>query len=247
MTPERIAGICFCIVITSAVATGQQRSEQRPSSGQPRVSLSALIPPATSPTGDACKHEANPAAGKSSSKPPNCQTLKASRRQFKKPLWRRPAQRPIPRRPDMTCLDSPRTGDEGCWRRLNRCGKPRQTETPAPFTTPGHRTSMAVFGLMSRQTEQTRSTAPDVRQTDTTLLVPRFNETLQETERTEYTERRINPGVVRARQHAPGSRHQRAMATNRDTTRRSSGDRSVGTHRGRHDSTSGHKREAGGR
>ena len=27
MTLERIAGICFCIVITSAVANGQQRSE----------------------------------------------------------------------------------------------------------------------------------------------------------------------------------------------------------------------------
>jgi hypothetical protein len=27
--------------------------------------------------------------------------------------------------------------------------------------------------------------------------VPRFNETLRETERTEYTERQINPGVVR--------------------------------------------------
>jgi hypothetical protein len=52
------------------------------------------------------------------------------------------------------------------------------------------------LGLMSRQIEQTRSTAPDVRQTDTTLLVSRFNETLQETERTEYTEHRINPGVV---------------------------------------------------
>ena len=33
MTFERIAGICFCIVITSAVATGQQRrqtTDQRP-------------------------------------------------------------------------------------------------------------------------------------------------------------------------------------------------------------------------
>jgi hypothetical protein len=53
------------------------------------------------------------------------------------------------------------------------------------------------LGLMSRQMERTRSTAPDVRQTDTTLLAPDLNEALRETERIEYTERRINPGVVR--------------------------------------------------
>lgn len=51
--------------------------------------------------------------------------------------------------------------------------------------------------LRSRQIEQTRSSAPDVRQTDTTLLLPHFNETLRETERSENTARRIRPGVVR--------------------------------------------------
>ena len=51
--------------------------------------------------------------------------------------------------------------------------------------------------LTSRQIEQTRSAATDVRQTGTTLLVPSLNEALRETERTEYTERRISPGVVR--------------------------------------------------
>jgi hypothetical protein len=53
------------------------------------------------------------------------------------------------------------------------------------------------LGLTSRQTEETRSAAPDVRQTDTTLLMPGVNDTLRETERTQYTERRLNPGVVR--------------------------------------------------
>jgi hypothetical protein len=50
--------------------------------------------------------------------------------------------------------------------------------------------------LTSRQIEQTRAAAADVRQSSTTLLEPSVNETLRETERSEYTERRIRPGVV---------------------------------------------------
>ena len=79
MTLERIAGICFCIVITSAVANGQQRSEtadQGPQ-GPGRSVIERTYAAATSPPSDACKHEANPAAGKSSSKPWKCRTLKA--------------------------------------------------------------------------------------------------------------------------------------------------------------------------
>ena len=50
------------------------------------------------------------------------------------------------------------------------------------------------LSLTSRQIEQTRSAALMCARSDTTLLVPDLNETLRETERTEYTERRINPG-----------------------------------------------------
>jgi hypothetical protein len=50
---------------------------------------------------------------------------------------------------------------------------------------------------MSRQIERTRSVSPDVRQTETTLLVPDTRGTLQETERTEYTERRVDAAVTR--------------------------------------------------
>ena len=49
----------------------------------------------------------------------------------------------------------------------------------------------------SRQIEETRSPAPDVREIHTTLLEPDLNGTLQATERTEYTERPINPGLLR--------------------------------------------------
>ena len=51
--------------------------------------------------------------------------------------------------------------------------------------------------LTSRVIEETRSSAPDLRHTDTTLLVPSINDTLRESERIESTARRINPAVVR--------------------------------------------------
>jgi len=95
MTLERIAGICFCIVITSEVATGQQRSE---------------------------------------------------------------ATRTI-------------------------------HDTSAPDLN-------GRLSLTSRQIEETRSAAPDVRETDTTLLVPDLDGTLRATERTEYREQLLKPGLI---------------------------------------------------
>ena len=52
-------------------------------------------------------------------------------------------------------------------------------------------------GLTSRQIERTRSTASEVHRTETTLLVADAGGTLRESERTEYMERRIEPGVTR--------------------------------------------------
>ena len=53
------------------------------------------------------------------------------------------------------------------------------------------------LGLKSRRIEESRLTAPDTRQVDTTLLRQGIDGALRETERTEDTERRINPAVVR--------------------------------------------------
>jgi hypothetical protein len=53
------------------------------------------------------------------------------------------------------------------------------------------------LSLTSQQIEQTRSASPGVRETQTTFLVPDPNETLRASERTEYSERLINPGLVR--------------------------------------------------
>jgi len=56
--------------------------------------------------------------------------------------------------------------------------------------------------LISRRIEKTRSVTPDVRHTATTLFRAGINERLQESERTDYTEREIEPGVVRYEQIA---------------------------------------------
>ena len=53
------------------------------------------------------------------------------------------------------------------------------------------------LGLKSRRIEESRLTAPDTHQVDTTLLRQGIDGALREAERTEDTERRINPAVVR--------------------------------------------------
>jgi hypothetical protein len=195
MTPERIAGICFCIVITSAVATGQQGSE------------TAEQGPATSviertyPAGDLTHWRRVQTRSESGGREVVVETSEVPDVEGK--------LAPI----QETVMETTRTAPNTAQTRYDVFGftadrRRRLLETTQSLReTQANGDTSAVhntwtpdlngrLGLMSRQIEQTRSTAPDVRQTDTTLLVPRFNETLQETERTEYTERRINPGVV---------------------------------------------------
>src|SRR4051812_680790 len=52
------------------------------------------------------------------------------------------------------------------------------------------------LGLTSREIERTRAAAPDVRQTERTFLVPSLNERLAEIERVVDTERRLSGTVV---------------------------------------------------
>ena len=51
--------------------------------------------------------------------------------------------------------------------------------------------------MTSRRVEETRSVAPGVQQTDTTLLLPTPERSLGEVERVQSTEHQINPTVVR--------------------------------------------------
>jgi hypothetical protein len=53
------------------------------------------------------------------------------------------------------------------------------------------------LGLASRQIEQTRSTGPDGRESVTTILRPGVNQGLEQTERMQFSEQRIDPSLVR--------------------------------------------------
>ena len=205
------------------------------------------MPPATSRPGDACKHEANPAAGKSSSKPSKCRTIEGRLTPIQEIVMETIRTAPNTAQTRRDVFRFPADGR----RRLLETTESLQETLANGDTSAIHNTWAPDLNgrlrLTSRQIEQTRSAAPDVRQTDTTLLVPYLNETLRETERTEYTERRINPG--------------RSGTTARTWFATSTGDGNQSKHDaakfgrselrsaygGRDDSTSGHEREAGGR
>jgi hypothetical protein len=198
MTPERIAGICFCIVITSAVAAGQQGSETAEQGPQgPARSVTER----TYSAGDLTRWRRVQTRSESGGREVVVETSEVPDVEGK--------LAPIQESVMETTRTAPNTaqtrydvfGFAADRRRMLLETTESLRETQANGDTSAVQNTWAPdlngrLGLMSRQIEQTRSTAPDVRQTDTTLLVPRFNETLQETERTEYTERRINPGVV---------------------------------------------------
>lgn len=198
MTLERIAGVCFCIVITSAVATGQQRSEtadQRPQ-GPVRTVIER-----TYATGDFAPWRSVQTRSESGGREVVVETFEVP------DVERRlaPIQETVTERIRTAPNTAQTRHDVFGFAADRRRGLLETTESLLETQANGHTSVVhnawapdlnGRLGLRSRQIEQTRS-APDVRQTDTTLLAPRINEALQETERTEYTERRINPGVVR--------------------------------------------------
>jgi hypothetical protein len=196
MTLERIAGICFCIVITSAVATGQQRSETT-DQGPVRSVIER-----THAAGDVAPWR-------------RVQTRSESRdREVVVEISEAPdvegGWAPI----EETVVETIRTAPNSVRTRRDVFGfaadrRRRLLETTESLReTSANGETGAIHntwapdlngrpGLTSRQIEQTRSAVADVRQTDTTLLVPRLNEARRATERTDDTEGRITAGVIR--------------------------------------------------
>jgi hypothetical protein len=198
MTLERIAGICFCIVITSAVATGQQRSEtaEQGSQGPARSVIER-----TYATGDRTPWRSVRTRSESGGREVVVESFEVPDVEGRLAPIQETVMETIRTAPNTTQTRYDVFGFAANRRRLLETTESLR-ETQANGDTSAVHNTWATdlngrLGLMSRRIEQTRSAGPDVRQTDTTLLVPLFNETLRETERTEYTERRINPGVVR--------------------------------------------------
>jgi hypothetical protein len=199
MTLERIAGICFCIVITSAVATGQQRSgtaDQGPQ-GPARIVIER-----TYAAGDLAPSRSVQTRSESGSREVVVETSEAPDVEGRLAPIQEVVMETIRTAPNTAQTRRDVFGFAADRRRrlFETTESLRETQANGDSSAVHNTRAQDLNGglrLMSRQMEQTRSTAPDVRQTDTALLAPDLNEALRETERIEYTERRINPGVVR--------------------------------------------------
>ena len=198
MTLERIAGICFCIVITSAVANGQQRSE---TADQGPQGPGRSVIERTYAAGNLAPRRRVQTRSESGGREVVVDTSEVPDAEGRLAPIQETVTETIRTAPNTTQTRHDVFGFVPDRRRSLLETTESLRETQANGDTSAVHNTWAPdlngrLGLTSRQIEQTRSATPDVRQTDTTLLVPRFDETLGETERTEYTERRLNPGVV---------------------------------------------------
>jgi hypothetical protein len=199
MTIERIACICFCIVITPAVAAGQQRSETT-DQGPQRPARTVIE--RTYPAGDAAPWRRVQTRSESGSREVIVETIEQPDIETRLAPIQEIVVETIRTAPNTTQTRRDVFGFAADHRRRLLETTSSQGETLANGDTSAVHNTWAPdlngdLDLRFRQMEQTRTAAADVRRTDTTLLVPGLNETLRETERTEYTERRIDPGVVR--------------------------------------------------
>jgi hypothetical protein len=199
MTLERVARIFLCIVITSAVATGQQKSE---TTNQGPQGPARNVIERTYTASDLASWRRVQTRSESGgrevvveiSEAPDVEGRWAPIQEIVMETIR-VAPNTAQTRRDVFEFSAGRRG-----RLLERTESLQETLANGDTSTVYNTWAPDLNGrlsLTSRRTEQTRSTAPDVRQTDTAFMVPDVNEKLRETERTEYTERRINPGVVR--------------------------------------------------
>jgi hypothetical protein len=199
MTLERIAGICFCIVFTSEAAGGQPRSEV---SAQGQKAPARTVMERAYATGELGSWRRVQTRSESGSREVVVETLEVPDIEGRLT----PTQEIVTE----TNRTSPNTAqtrsDVFGFAPDGRRRLVEATETLRETAANGdsrdiHNTSAPDLNgrvsLTSRQIEETRSAAAGVRDTHRTLLVPDLNETLRATERTEYTERLINPGQVR--------------------------------------------------
>jgi len=196
MTLERIAALCFGIVITSAAATAQTASDTT-AQGEPVRSVTER----TSAAGDA-RWQRVQTRSESGSRDVVVETLEV--RGIEGRLA--PIQEIV--------IDTSRTAPNTTQTRRDEFGFAPDGRRTLLEVTDSRRDTLANGGstaihttsapdldgrhrVTSRQVERTTSASPGVRDTDITLMVADLDNTLQATERTESTERLINPGLVR--------------------------------------------------
>ena len=198
MTFERITGICFCIVITSAIADGQQQSG---TTGPRQYGSGTSIAEPTYWVDDdtpllRVQTRSEPDGGKVVVETVEGRDIEDRWATFEKIVTETTPG------PNITQTRQDVFG-------VNINGRLQLSETNESRldTQPNGNTSAVQntwfpdlnghLRLSSRVVNERRSFGPDVQRTDSTLLLPGINEPLQQVERIESTTRRINPEVER--------------------------------------------------
>jgi hypothetical protein len=199
MTLERIVGVCFWIVVTSAAATGQQAGGTTDQAPQPPPTS---VIERTYPSGALTPWRRVQTRSVSDSREIVIETLETQGVDGRLELNQEIMTETIRTGPNTARTRHDVFGFDG--QRQRRLLE--RTQSEQEISSDGNTSTVqngwvpdlnGRLGLSSRQIEKTRSVAPNIRQSDTTLLLPGMNETLRESERTEYTERQISPALVR--------------------------------------------------
>jgi hypothetical protein len=199
MSLERIAAVCFWIVVAGAVAPGQQKGE---ATGQPPQALVTRVTERTYPAGGLLPWRHVETRSEADGRVIVVETEETTgmdgklepSREMRTETVRAGATTPQTRR-DLFGFDAQRRR-----RLLETTQSEQETVADANIRIVESRWARDIngrLGLASRRIEARRSIAPDIHETDTTLLLPGINDALRESERTEHTERQINPAVMR--------------------------------------------------
>ena len=197
MAFQRTAGICLCVLITSAIAYGQRQSNASGRPYQPSANIGSFT---------YWESDVEPLRRTHIRSEPDGREVVVETVEGPDIGGRRTALEEVvtetTREPNTlhTRQDVFRWTVNGR-QRLAETNESREDIQPSGDTVAVHNSWAAdVNGrlrLKSQLVEESTSSAADVLRTDTTLLLPGINETLREAQRTEYTEHQISPEIAR--------------------------------------------------
>ena len=196
MTRECIAGVCCLFAVISAVAGAQQQKSETSAQAPP-----ARVVERNSTTSDQAPSRSVQTRSQSggretvveTTEAPNVEGRLAPKSEAVVETTRTPGAAQSRR-------EVFEFGSDGQRRLVETVETVRETSANGDVSTVQNTWAQDVNGraaVTGRQIERTRSTSPDVRQTETTILAPDISGTLRETERAEYTERRVDGGGTR--------------------------------------------------
>src|SRR5262245_30902808 len=197
MTPQRIAGVCFWIVLTSAAAAAQQRGD----------TASTSSPPTTTVT-----EHTYPVSGFLPFRRVERRTASGGRKVIIEAVERpsvegklAPVEEVVAGRDDTKTTT--RIQRDVFWfdfdrqRKLAETTQSEETQANSASAQNVQRTWIADLDghliLSSAYVEDTRLVAPGIRQTETTVSIRSVEPTLHAVERSETTEQQVNSGVIR--------------------------------------------------